>query len=63
MKGITQDVYQNKSLIKKCQNVIENATDSTMLDPRNCENMPQMPLSQNLTENKEVISCDAHIGQ
>jgi hypothetical protein len=52
MKGITQDVYQNKSLIKKCQNVIENATDSTMLDPRNCENMPQMPLSQNLTENK-----------
>jgi hypothetical protein len=34
-----------------------------MLDPQNYENMPQIPLSQNLAENKEVISWDANIGQ
>jgi hypothetical protein len=34
MKGITQNVYQNKSLIKKCQNVTENEIDSMVYDPR-----------------------------
>jgi hypothetical protein len=42
VKRITQKAYQNKSLIKKCQNVIENARDSMMLDLRNCEIMPQI---------------------
>jgi hypothetical protein len=33
-KGITQEVSENKSLIKKCHNVIENARDIMILDPR-----------------------------
>ena len=41
-KGITHKVYENKSLIKKCQNVNENARDSMILDPRKCEKMPQI---------------------
>jgi hypothetical protein len=59
---ITKNVHENKALIKICQNVGENARDRMILDPWNCEKMPQMPLSQNLPENKHVISCDVSIG-
>jgi hypothetical protein len=44
MKGITHKVYENTSLIKNFHDVIENARDSMMLDPRNCEKMPQIPV-------------------
>jgi hypothetical protein len=43
MKGITHKVYENTSLVKNFRDVIENARDSMMSDPRNCEKMPQIP--------------------
>jgi hypothetical protein len=62
-KRVSQDVAANKSLIKKCQNVIENSIDRVIFDPLNCEKMPQIPPSRNLTENKQVISCCISAGQ
>jgi len=63
MKRITQRGYENKSFIKECQNIIENAIESMVFDQRNCENMPQMTLGHDLPENKQVISCDFSKGQ
>ena len=60
---IFQNVYENKWFIKKCRNAIENTRDRLIFDPRNCEKMPQMPLSQNLAENRGVVSFDVSVGQ
>ena len=51
---ISQNVYENKALIKICQNVVENAVDRMILDSRICEKMPPITLGQNLIENKLV---------
>jgi hypothetical protein len=63
MKGITQNVYQNKELVKICQNVIESARDIMIFDTQNCEEISQSPPGQNLIENKQVLSYDVSIGQ
>jgi hypothetical protein len=49
---ISQDVYENKALIKKCQNIIENARDRMIFDPWSSGKMLQITLGHDLTENK-----------
>jgi hypothetical protein len=60
---ISQDVYENKALMKKCQDIIENAKDRMIFDPCNSGKMLQIRLGRDLTENKQVISCDVSVGQ
>jgi len=48
--GTSQKIYENKELIKKCQNVIENAGDRIIFNRWKYEMTPQMPVGNNLTE-------------
>jgi hypothetical protein len=63
LKRITHEIYENKALMKKVQNVIENARDSMIFDPRNCENRPQSPPSQYLIDKKQLICVGRTRGQ